>query len=167
MQTFLPYPNFRKTAKCLDYRRLGKQRVEVLQLLNTFLPSYKSKAWVNHPARLMWKHNVVCLAVYGLAICDEWLTRGYKDTCYDKIMSIGFELAEIGAKPWEFYRPQLELEHVAVEPSWLGNEDFHASHRSNLIRKDWVWYDQFGWTEPNNLQYIWPGPSLHIYKNMV
>jgi hypothetical protein len=26
MQTFLPYPSFVKSAKCLDYRRLGKQR---------------------------------------------------------------------------------------------------------------------------------------------
>ena len=30
MQTFLPYKDFGKTAKCLDYRRLGKQRVEII-----------------------------------------------------------------------------------------------------------------------------------------
>lgn len=28
MQTFLPYPDFKKSAQCLDYRRLGKQRVD-------------------------------------------------------------------------------------------------------------------------------------------
>jgi pyrimidine dimer DNA glycosylase len=33
MQTFLCEPNFAETAKCLDYRRLGKQRVEAKQIL--------------------------------------------------------------------------------------------------------------------------------------
>ena len=33
MQTFLPYPDFRQSAACLDYRRLGKQRVEGVQIL--------------------------------------------------------------------------------------------------------------------------------------
>ena len=31
MQTFLPYSNFKKSAKCLDRQRLGKQRVEALK----------------------------------------------------------------------------------------------------------------------------------------
>ena len=33
MQTFLPYPDFQISASVLDYRRLGKQRVECKQLL--------------------------------------------------------------------------------------------------------------------------------------
>lgn len=158
MQTFLPYPNFRKTAKCLDYRRLGKQRVEVLQLLNTFLPSYKSKAWVNHPARLMWKNNIISLGLYGLIICDEWISRGYKDTCYDKIMKITFDYAEINF-PWKYNRLLNRAMHLLcleVKPEWLGREDFHASHRSNLLRKDPEWYGQYGWTESSDLPYIWP-----------
>ena len=32
MQTFLPYPDFKKSAKCLDYKRLGKQRCESWQI---------------------------------------------------------------------------------------------------------------------------------------
>ena len=39
MQTFLPYSNFYKSAKVLDQKRLGKQRVEVLQLLNSIKAS--------------------------------------------------------------------------------------------------------------------------------
>ena len=34
MQTFLPYPNFADSLDCLDYRRLGKQRVEAFQIIN-------------------------------------------------------------------------------------------------------------------------------------
>jgi hypothetical protein len=49
-----------------------------------------------------------------------------------------------------------EIPEDVTLPHWLGREDFHASHRSNLIRKDPIWYGQFGWTEPNNIEYIWP-----------
>lgn len=41
-------------------------------------------------------------------------------------------------------------------PTWLGDPAFHASHRSNLLRKDFLHYAQFGWTEPPNLEYVWP-----------
>ena len=33
MQTFLPHPDFAATARVLDKRRLGKQRVEAIQVL--------------------------------------------------------------------------------------------------------------------------------------
>ena len=33
MQTFLPYPAFDLSAQVLDRQRLGKQRVETLQVL--------------------------------------------------------------------------------------------------------------------------------------
>jgi len=33
MQTFLPYPDFEASLRALDYRRLGKQRLEALQLI--------------------------------------------------------------------------------------------------------------------------------------
>jgi len=41
MQTFLPYASFAKSAACLDNRRLGKQRVEAMQILK-ILPSRKA-----------------------------------------------------------------------------------------------------------------------------
>ena len=34
MQTFLPYKSFEESAKVLDWRRLGKQRVEGMQIIN-------------------------------------------------------------------------------------------------------------------------------------
>ena len=43
MQTFLPTKNIRTTAKQLDYRRLGKQRVECKQILNALSPDYDRK----------------------------------------------------------------------------------------------------------------------------
>ena len=38
MQTFLPYPDFKKSLQTLDYRRLGKQRIEAYQIIFLFHP---------------------------------------------------------------------------------------------------------------------------------
>jgi len=150
MQTFLPYPDFAESAKVLDYRRLGKQRVEVLQLLTALRTGPEkwvtmngnrlkvATPWYNHPAAKMWRGYENALVFYGLEMCDEWISRGYKDTCYDKICNYLVMFSEL------------------AEPPWFGNEDFHAAHRSNLLRKDPIHYGQFGWTEPNDLPYIWP-----------
>jgi hypothetical protein len=134
MQTFLPYPDFTKSARCLDRQRLGKQRVEVLQLLRALL--VPGSGWANHPAAKMWRGREGCLAAYGVAICQEWKRRGYKDTCEFKIITLA--------------DPSMCM------PLWLGDPAFHASHRSNLLRKDADHYGQFGWTEPSDLPYVWP-----------
>lgn len=155
MQTFLPYPDYEESAFCLDRRRLGKQRVEVLQLLKTFMPSYQSKAWINHPARLMWKNYTISLAYYGLVVCKEWVIRGYRDTCYDKIVEIIFEHCKIG-KPQDYDDSLKVIKSMEIKPHWLGREDFHASHRSNLLRKDPIWYGRYGWNESSDLPYVWP-----------
>jgi len=134
MQTFLPYPSFAQSAQCLDRQRLGKQRVEALQLLKAL--NGETKGWVNHPCVKMWKGYEECLILYGLVICQEWGNRGYKDTCLAKILAYRKD----GSFTW---------------PSWLGHKAFHDSHKSNLLRKDPVHYSQFGWDVPNNLPYVW------------
>ena len=52
MQTFLPYPDLRDSVACLDSKRLGKQRVECLQILNVL--EGRRTGWQNHPAVKMW-----------------------------------------------------------------------------------------------------------------
>lgn len=133
MQTFLPYADFAESAAVLDYRRLGKQRVEVLQLLNAL--QGKSKGWVNHPAAIMWRGYEPALAAYGNAVIAEWVSRGYKNTM-----------------------PYWELEHGKLYevPWWLGNEQFHLSHQSNLLRKDAAWYGRYFPGVPHDLPYTWP-----------
>jgi len=131
MQTFLPYADFDQTAKCLDFRRLGKQRVEAMQILKALCFPGTSR-WEHHPAVKMWSGCEEALALYYNTIVREWVRRGYRNTM-----------------------PSLLLEDIVL-PSWLGSESFHASHRSNLLRKDPEWYGQFGWDEPSDLPYIWP-----------
>lgn len=136
MQTFLPYADFAESARCLDRQRLGKQRVEVLQLLKAIRDN---GGWAKHPAAKMWSRHTNALVRYGLAICEEWVARGYKDTCFGKIAQYETTSDE---------SPEL--------PAWLGDADFHASHRSNLLRKLPDHYSRFGWTESNELPYVWP-----------
>jgi len=57
MQTFLPYTDFIQSAKCLDYRRLGKQRLEAKTILNILLNETTKAGWRNHPAVLMWSSH--------------------------------------------------------------------------------------------------------------
>lgn len=66
IQTFVPYADYRNSATILDDRRLGKQRVETLQILHVLLglrtdpdtgviAPYEPRGWRTHPAELMWK----------------------------------------------------------------------------------------------------------------
>jgi hypothetical protein len=83
MQTFLPYADFNESAKVLDRARLGKQRVEAIQILKTIS---NGGGWAKHPAIRMWRNHEESLILYGLAICDEWISRGYKDGCKSQLL---------------------------------------------------------------------------------
>ena len=137
MQTFLPYASYVKSARVLDRQRLGKQRIESKQILQTLLG--ESNGWKNHPAVRMWKGYEIALIDYSMEICKEWICRGYKD---NQLL-------------W-FIQKFLALNNGKyIQPIWL-NDEFCASHRSNLLRKMPEHYSKFGWSEPNNLPYAWP-----------
>ncbi|MGY8879453.1 MAG: MSMEG_6728 family protein, partial [Dehalococcoidia bacterium] len=78
MQTFLPYPDFKTSAQCLDWRRLGKQRIEAMQILRAL--ENHNYGWQNHPAVNMWRGFEAMLAVYHNTIIEEWKTRGYRNS---------------------------------------------------------------------------------------
>jgi hypothetical protein len=134
MQTFLPYADFAASAQTLDRQRLGKQRVECLQIAKTL---HIGGGWANHPAVKMWRGHINALVRYGIVVCDEWTSRGYKDTCRDKLL--------VFASPF------------GDDPMWLGDPELHRSHRSNLIRKLPEHYaPQFESGLPADLEYVWP-----------
>src|ERR1700712_589343 len=83
MQTFLPYADFEATAHVLDRQRLGKQRVETLQILRALvLPDY---GWQNHPAVRMWRGRTEALVRYGLDCVENWQGRGHSDSTAHQI----------------------------------------------------------------------------------
>lgn len=154
MQTFLPSWDFQECARVLDRSRLAGQRKECVQLVYAVDPTaragtpeliarkehaalhslFPKRGWSAHPAAVMWMGRPPALLAYLGAIDAEWKRRGYKS----KLV-----IPEAGP---------------VIMPSWMGRADLHASHRSNLLRKNPDHYSQFGWTEPPDLEYVWPGP---------
>jgi hypothetical protein len=111
MQTFLPHPDFAASARVLDYKRLGKQRVETKQILMAL--TGQIKGWRSHPATKMWTGHEQALARYGVAICREWRARGYRDTLLPYFEAVASD---------------------QPAPSWLGDSRIHASHRTFFVK---------------------------------
>ncbi|MGW0506350.1 MSMEG_6728 family protein [Micromonospora sp. NPDC003241] len=150
MQTFLPYPDFLASAGTLDQRRLGKQRVEAIQVLRGLTrPGY---GWRHHPAVKMWTGYEEALTRYGLDVCAVWCATGRADTCATTLTA---DLA--AARGIERVRTQQELAEAGELPPWLGRADLHLSHRSSLLRKDPAHYRPiFGDDTPTDVEYVWP-----------
>lgn len=145
MQTFLPDPRFTVSAAQLDYRRLGKQRVEAFQILETL--AGLTDRWKHHPAVVMWTNCEVTLAKYGLAMCNEWASRGYEDNMRVRFLDLMQDGLYQGV--W------IPRQNDGV-PWWLGSKGFHLSHQSNLVRKDPEHYRQYYPDVPDNFEYVWP-----------
>jgi hypothetical protein len=150
VQTFLPYPSFGASAAVLDGRRLGKQRVEALQVLRGLtVPGY---GWRRHPAVRMWAGYEEALVRYGLEVCGVWTETGRADTCAATMVAdLRSRLPDGGP-----VRTQEELAAAGELPPWLGLPEFHRSHRSALVRKDPDYYRERFPDVPDDLPYVWP-----------
>lgn len=144
MQTFLPFASFTRSASVLDGPRLGKQRVETLQVLRALeLPDY---GWGNHPAVRMWRGHTPALVGYGLACVREWTRRGHADSTRALIAEFA---------PGAF--SQTELARQRLLPPWLGDPRLHASHQAALVRKAPELYGDVFADVDLALEYHWPG----------
>ncbi len=148
MQTFLPYADFERSARALDAKRLGKQRVEVIQVVRALTRA--GYGWANHPAVLMWKGHEEALGRYGLMCCAVWTELGFGDTCAATIVE------DLGVAGVHHIRSQPALREAEALPSWLGDEAVHRSHRSSLVRKDPGHYGPLFDDVPPDLEYVWP-----------
>jgi hypothetical protein len=151
VQTFLPYPDFERSARALDPRRLGKQRVECLQVVRGLtVPGY---GWRHHPAVKMWRGHLEALGRYTLTCCEVWTEVGRPDTCAATVV------VDLGAAGVTRVRTQVELAAAADLPYWLGDPAFHLSHQSSLVRKDPDFYGPQFPGVPDDLPYVWPPPA--------
>lgn len=115
MQTFLPYADFEQFARALDVKRLGKQRVETIQVVRALTwPDYGS---ASHPAVLMWKGFEEALGRYGFVCCDVWTELGFGDTCASTMA------ADLHGAGIHHIRSQRELSGARALPSWLGADN--------------------------------------------
>ncbi|MFF1375665.1 MSMEG_6728 family protein [Streptomyces sp. NPDC058308] len=149
MQTFLPYSDFTRSATALDRARLGKQRVEALQVLRGLtVPGY---GWRHHPAVRMWTGYEEALVRYGLDVCAVWVAQGRTDTCAATLVA---DFAR--HRPDTAVRAQEQLADDGELPPWLGDPAFHRSHRSALVRKAPELYAPLFPDVPDDLPYVWP-----------
>jgi hypothetical protein len=132
MQTFVPSDNIEEIAKILDFRRLGKQRVEARQILAT-LRTPNARSWRKHPAVIMWRGYETYLTLYYNLMVKEWVRRGYNNNM-----------------------PLIDVKGTIIVPYWWGYSIIHSSHRAALLHKDYEYYKQFGWKEEPKIQYYWP-----------
>lgn len=164
MQTFLPLPDFQESARVLDRVRLGRQRVEGLQILKALRQGefclydrvarkylygeslenvgsgkvVRVTPWFRHATTRMWYGHELALLLYTTAVCNEWIGRGYKDTCLGKTL--------------EYTK---HFNNTSM-PDWFGDPRVHSSHRAALLAKNPKWYSQYGWAESPEINYFWP-----------
>ena len=108
MQLFLPFADLSRSVKSLDKRRLWKQILEADQIIN-------GVGWSNHPVIKMYRNNEYtnfAIAYYNTAL-NEFVSERNGSTKYMPFV----------------------INSKIVYPPWWGNERFHQSHRSNLLRK--------------------------------
>lgn len=130
MQTFLPFESMRVSLTILDRQRLGKQRVEAMQIVNSLLdPNY---GYRHHPVKLLWQNHIDALRLYHNICLEIWESRGYANNML-------------------YY----DLPSVIMLPVF--STALHESHASNLLRKDFTYYSQFVDVAPD-LAYVWEAP---------
>ena len=143
MQTFLPSPDHAETARVLDDLRIGNQVYREAKTLYT-------GGWPNHPAARMWVGHEWHLADYALVLAVELARRSrYKPETAHKWVA--------------YWAAERSRQSRTPQPSWLGNDALHASHRAALLFKDHHHYSQFGWhesptgpDEDGRWPYVWP-----------
>lgn len=142
--TFRPYADHDRSASVLDYRRLGKQRVEAIQIAGAAL-SYltgESGGWTNHPVVRMWAgqpnpyldHNcgrihLSDLLHYYEAVSREWKRRGFNHA---------MDYRALPLYTVSFTHRPLLADHPLP---WGPREELIQKHI--LLRKDPEWYGRF------------------------
>ena len=139
MQTFITSFDMKRNFQILDRQRLGKQRVEAIQIAWEILG--KCTGWRNHPAINMWRgYAPYLIRVYIFNCMKEWKDRGYKnDKCEKHFQKLIEKVKDLPIRT----------------PPWI-TLGFCKSHQSNLLRKNPNYYRRFFPNIPNNLSYVWP-----------
>ena len=141
LQTFLPYPNFYKSASCLDKKRLNCQIKEANQIINIILRKMKikrdgKKGWLNHPVLKIWSDKD-----------GKYYLKQLID--YTDAMWIMADILGIDNKTWLKRRYKILVTYRKHENKF-GKEGlikwsrkFHDTIKANLIRKDEKHYNKY------------------------
>lgn len=147
MMTFRPYADHRKSARVLDNKRLGKQRVECLQIMGAMLAHTTGETgggWINHPIVRMWAGlpnpyvdnlsgfpYLVDLLDYYDAIVEEWKARGFKHQMEYRVL------------PFRALAVNPVYPAIITQTPLPWSPEKEKQHKLILLRKDPDWYGQF------------------------
>lgn len=137
VQTFLPEASYEASAAALDTKRLGKQRVEALQIEHVLIGL--STGWANHPAVRMWEGYLPALRMYKRACILEWVKRGFVNNM--EIPSIQF-----APRPWWYKDPLIDI------------------HQGVLIYKNPSHYQPMWPKQLSGAMNIWPNNQSITYR---
>lgn len=165
MQTFLPYPDYKLSARALDDKRLQKQLVECYQIflvLTELAPDGTHRnpgGWRNHPAVTMWRGHEHALIRYTAAVTDELRARPKRDGSPRSVKTWD--------KLWDTYLYAEDIGRVGestARPEWHGDERLHRSHQLGLYRKAPHLYTSMA-TAVELWDPAWPviGPNTYFY----
>lgn len=178
VNTFLVCEDFEASAKELDNKRLGKQRVEAFQILNILktlehisglegltvdeIPSVdtdptkaKRKAFVKQMrAAFMKRHPERKRPPGWWSHPAVFLWIGHRPELEHYLGVHIREWVRRGFKNTMII-PDDQCRKTLYYPSWVSSAAFHKSHRQSLFRKAPELYPQFA-SEGDFVDYVWP-----------
>ncbi len=142
MMIWLPYPDFTKSVSCLNTQHLNRQRANCQVLSKSFISPNR---WNHVPTFKAWKNYYEVFQYYHDVCVKEWVKRGFRT------IAVLYEAPKPDKRdlPW-----------------FIGEEQYHASHRSNLLRLDPTYAGIEGWREPSNLPYLWPNMNNYQFEEI-
>lgn len=132
MQTFLPCPDFRRSAKALDDGRLPNQVNECTAIYRA-LTEGTGYRW--HPAARMWRGFEDALLLYRAVCVNGCVERGIARDFVE--LDATTEMLDVldpaNFLAWRYgYITDSKLMPV---PPWFGWEPFHEAHQAALVSK--------------------------------
>jgi hypothetical protein len=140
VNTFIISTDLQESFALLDFKRLGKQRLEAKQIINILEKidngcDVSGIGFSSHPATLMWRGYTNALKIYFNLCVEEWINRGYKNT---------MDIYEV-----DYYQ----------FPQFVTFEPFILSHKAALLRKNPEYYKDLMCDDVKpymTLGYLWP-----------
>lgn len=119
---YMPYQDYRRSAKCLSDAHLREQRVSCMRVINVLCASQKRD---REPWMADWENHLDAV-LYAIDATIEELRRRKLQGPH-------------GICPWM-------LRKNTPEPSWLGESAYHDEVKQNLLKADPAHYGKMGWT---------------------
>lgn len=118
---YMPYPDYRRSAKCLSNSDLTHQRAACRQLIGVMHSRQRMdyQAWMDE-----W---------LGAGDAVLWITDATLSEMARRKMT-----GPLGVTPWM-------LRHDTPPPDWLGNPAFHDEWKRVLLRSNSNHYGRMGW----------------------